>query len=181
MPSPALKLAALMASDLPSPDAKDWERQMRSLITRGHLAAWMAGTGERLNVKPDSPLLSRQRLSRAEREEIKRVVERQLEYLRGFLKDKGGMSEAQIGARSDLYPGALKQTYLSARWGDWEIPDSLMPGNQQCITRCRCEAHVKDNGDGTGVWVREMKGTERHCTECPPLAGDHPVKRRGVS
>lgn len=180
MPTNPLRLTALMAGALPGPTDPQWERKMLAVITRGHLAAWMAGTGERLKIPVDSPLLSQQRLSRAERAEIKRIVERQLEYLRGFERAKGGMSEAQIGARSDLYPGALKQTYLSARWGDWEIPDHLMPGNQKCLTRCVCMAHVKDNGDGTGVWVRTMGGTEHHCTECPPLAGDHAVKRRGA-
>jgi len=28
--------------------------------------------------------------------------------------------------------------------------------------------------------LREMGGTEAHCSECPPLAGEHPVKRRGA-
>lgn len=169
-----------MAEALPSPNDPKWEEKMRQTITRGHLAAWMSGTSERLGVPLDSPLLSRQRLSRAERQEIKAIVEKQLQYLKGFEQDRDGMSEGAIAARSDLYPGALKQTYLSARYGDWEIPPQLMPGNQQCITRCRCEAHVKDNGDGTGLWVREMKGTENHCSECPSLQGEHPIKRKAA-
>ncbi len=177
MPTDPLKLAALMAADLPAPDDPKWDEAMRRLITRGHLAAWMAGTGERLGVKVDSPLLSQKRLSRAEREEIRRVVDKQLEYLRGFEKARGEMSEAAVMARSDLYPGSVKSTFYSARYGDWEIPDSLMPGMQECITRCRCTISVADNGDGTGTLTRTLHA-EASCSECPPLAGEHEVRRR---
>ena len=158
-----LKLAALMAADLPAPTDPQWDAKMRAVITRGHLAAWMSGTAERLKVPLDSPLLSRQRLSKAERAEIKAVVDKQLAYLRDFERARGDMSEGAITARADMYPGAVKGTYLGARWGDWEIPDTLMPGNQQCLTRCLCTSNVEDNGDGTGVWVRKMGGTEHHC------------------
>ncbi len=180
MPDTPLRLAALVAADLPSPDSPGWDAAMRALITRGHTAAWLAGMSERLGVPLDSPLLSRQRLSRAERDEIKVLVERQLQYLKGFIGDKGDMSEQAIANRASLYPGAVKTTWYSARYGDWDIPASLLPGMQQCITRCLCRGHVRDDGDGTGVWVREMGGTEAHCGECPPLAGEHPIKRRGA-
>lgn len=179
MPDTPLKLAALVAADLPSPDAPGWEASMRALITRGHTAAWLAGMSERLGVPLDSPLLSRQRLSRAEREEIKALVEKQLQYLKGFLADRADMSEAQIGARSSLYPGAVRATYYGARWGEWDIDPNLIPGNQDCITRCKCTMSVRDNGDGTGVLLREMHA-EAHCASCPPLAGEHPIKRRGA-
>ena len=176
-----LRIAALMTEALPSPDSPKWAAEMRQVITRGHMAAWMAGTAERLGVKPDSPLLSKARLSKAERAEIKKTVDKQLDYLKQFSQAKGEMSEAQITARADLYPGAVKTTYYEARWGDWDIPADLLPGNQQCITRCLCRGHVRDNGDGTGVWIRELGGTEQHCTECPPLAGEHPIERRGAA
>lgn len=180
MPSDPLKLAALMMDELPSADDPSWDTKMRAVITRGHLAAWMAGTAERLEVPLDSPLLSRARLSRAERDEIKAVVERQLEYLQGFEKARGDMSKGAITARSSMYPGAVKATYYEARWGDWEIPEGLMPGNQTCLTRCLCEISVTDNGDGTGTLTRKMGGAEHHCDECPPLEGDHEVQRRGA-
>jgi hypothetical protein len=180
LPADPLRIAALMAQSLPSADDPAWDAKMRAVLTRGHTAAWMAGTAERLGVKPDSALFSQRRLSRAERNEIKQVVEGQLAYLKGFAQARGDMSERAITARADLYPGAVKATFYAARWGDWEIPAWLMPGMQQCITRCLCKiAGIRDNGDGTGVLVRELGGTEQHCGECPPLAGEHSVKRRG--
>lgn len=173
-----LRLAALMTEALPDPTSPKWADEMRKVITRGHLAAWMAGTAERLNVPVDSPLLSKARLSRAERDEIKQTVDAQLEYLKKFEQERGDMSEAAIAARADLYPGAVKATYYEARWGDWDIPENLLPGNQQCLTRCLCEIEIRDNDDGTGTLVRSMGGTESHCDECPPLAGEHEIERR---
>jgi hypothetical protein len=177
MPTPD-RLARLMAAALPAPDAGDWRRQMERAIAQGHTAAFLAGTAERLGVSAGGALVSERRLSRAERREITAAVARQLRYLDGF--DPAGMSEAAIKARADLYAGAVKATYYAARWGDWEIPDALMPGMQQCLGNCLCFISIKDNGDGTGVLTREMGGTEHHCQECPPLAGDHPVKRRAA-
>jgi len=90
------------------------------------------------------------------------------------------MSDGAVQARSDMYPGAVKSTYYGARYGEWDIPDDLMPGNQVCLTRCLCSIEVKDNGDGTGTLTRRMGGTEAHCDECPPLAGDHEVERKAA-
>ncbi len=157
-----------------------WEQAMRAAITRGHTAAYLAATAERLNVPLDSALLSEKRLSRAERAEIKRLVQAQIDYLRGFIDALPTLTDAQIAARADLYAGAVKTTYYQTRWGDWEIPDHLLPGMQQCVGNCKCRISVADNGDGSGVLTRTMGGTEHHCTECPPLVGDHPVRRRGA-
>src|SRR5262245_15518668 len=121
MPSDPLRIAALVASALPSPDDPQWEAKMRAAITRGHLAAWMAGTAERPGGPLESPLLSRKRLSRAERKEINAIVKKQLDYLQGFEQARGDMSESATAARADMYPGAVKSTYYGARWGDWEI------------------------------------------------------------
>ncbi len=178
MATDPLRIAALMAQALPAPDAKAWRRDMERAIAQGHTAAWLAGAAERLGVKPDSPLLSQKRLSRAERADITKAVARQLGYLREF--DPSTMSEAAARARATMYARAVTQTYYAARWGDWEIPPDLMPGNQDCMANCTCSISVKDNGDGTGVLTRTLGGTERHCTTCPPLAGDHPVKRRAA-
>lgn len=160
--------------------AAAWERAMERALTTAHTAAFIAATAERLGVPPDSPLISRQRLSRAERADIQAAVRRQLEYLRGFREALPGLSEAQVRARANLYGPSIKPFYYAQRWGDWEIPDRLLPGNQACLSNCLCRLlDVKDNGDGTGVLTRVMEGPEKgHCDECPPLAGDHPVRRR---
>ena len=183
-----LRIAALLkaATDAATKRLQDggsraaWEREMHAALTRGHTAAWIAGTAERLGIKPDSPLISERRLSKAERAEIKALVEKQLGYLSGFVKDMDGLSNAQIVARAGLYAGAARGSYYGARWGDWDIPPELMPGAQKCVGNCRCKISIADNGDGTGILTREMGGAEHHCSECPPLVGDHPVRRKAA-
>lgn len=178
-----LKLAALMSTAIaavPNSGSVAWRHEMERIIARGHTAAYIAGVAERLGVKPDIDLISQQRLSRAERAEIKRLVDVQLQYFAGFVKDLPNISTTQIAARADMYSGASRTTYYATRWGDWQIPDQLLPGNAQCLSRCRCAISVQDNGDGTGVLTRVMGGEAIHCTECPALAGDHPVRRRSA-
>lgn len=156
---------------------------MQQVLTRGHTAATLAGLAGRLGVPLDSALLSERRLSKAERADIKRVLKAQFAYLAGFRTDieAGRLSETQIRARADTYAAATRLTYQDARWGDWDIPNDLKPGHQQCMAQCMCRAHVRDNGDGTGVYVRELGGAGvNHCTECPPLAGEYPVKRKAA-
>ena len=158
-----------------------WERAMERAIRTASQAAYITATAERLNIRPDSPLISQARLSRTERQDIQRNINAQSAYLRGFVEavKAGELSPAQIAARANLYAaGTIRTFYYQMRYGDWEIPDRLLPGQQACMGNCRCTISIRDNGDGTGVLTRTLGG-ERHCKECPPLAGDHPVKRRG--
>lgn len=180
-----LNLAAIQASTrdyLASGNLDRWRREMERHLTTAHTAAYITATAQRLNIPPDSALISRNRLSRAEKADIRAAVDRQLQYLSGFVSaiQSGEMSDRAIAARANLYGPSIKPFYYQQRWGDWEIPDNLLPGNQQCLGNCLCRlTGILDNGDGTGVLTREMGGTEQHCSECPPLAGDWPVKRRG--
>ena len=181
MPTDPLRLAALASvaiAQIP-PDSPTWRRDMEQVIARAHAAAWLAGTAERLGVKLDSPLLSRARLSRAERADIKALVEKQLDYLGGFAKDRAEMSEAAIAARMQLYAGATRETFYAARWGDWGVPDELWPGNASpCLSNCRCSISIADNGDGTGTLTRKLGASERSCSVCPDLAGEYPIERK---
>lgn len=158
-----------------------WRRDMERIITTQTTAAYIAATAQRLGVPPDSPLLSRQRLSRAERADIRRQVADQLRFLDGFAADLGRLSPAQVMARAKLYATGPRAFYYAQRWGGWEIPDRLLPGLQACLGNCLCRIDIRDHGDGTGTLTRTMGGTEHHCSECPPLAGDHPVRRRGAA
>lgn len=159
-----------------------WRREMERIITTQTTAAYIAATAQRLGVPADSPLLSRQRLSRAERADIRRQVADQLRFLDGFQADLSRLSPAQVMARAKLYATGPRAFYYAQRWGNWEVPDRLLPGMQKCGGRCYCTISIADNGDGTGVLTRVMGEPESgHCNECPPLAGDHPVRRRGAA
>lgn len=172
----ALALDAIQQLDFTSPG---WARAMEQIIARAHTAAALAATADRIGVKVDSGLFKG--LSKAERAEIKAIVKAQLDYLKGFVAASPNLSEAQIAARAALYAAAVRQTFQQVRWGDWDIPPYLMPGNQTCQVNCKCKISVKDNGDGTGELTREMGGVETvHCDECPMLVGTYDVKRRKV-
>jgi hypothetical protein len=171
------RLQSILSKAIASaPLDKGFGPAMEAALVKGHTAAVLAAAAERAGVKVDSGLFKG--LSKAERADIKKAVAEQLQYLKGFLAAKGELSEAQIRARAQLYAGSIKQTYYLARWGDWDIPHSLLPGQQQCLGNCLCRISIADKGDGTGTLTRTMGGTERHCTECPPLQGDHEVKRK---
>lgn len=160
---------------------KAWQREMERAISTAATATYLAATAERLGLRPDSDLFKRNRLTRAERADITRQINSQLTYLRGFIADiqADKLSPAQIAARANLYAaGTVRTFYYESRWGDWEIPQNLLPGQQECLGNCLCRVQVIDNGDGTGILRREMGGTERHCTECPQLQGDHPIRRK---
>jgi hypothetical protein len=160
---------------------KAWQRDMERAISTAATATYLAATAERLGLNINSPLFNRNRLTRAERADITRQIEAQRQYLQGFVADiqAGKMSPAQIAARANLYAaGTVRTFYYESRYGDWEIPQNLLPGQQECLGSCLCRVQVIDNGDGTGILRREMGGTEHHCTECPQLQGDHPIRRK---
>ncbi len=145
---------------------------MRRAIATAHTAAYYAAIKERTGVMPKG-------LSKIERAELKAAIERQLKYYDRFAREAPNMTEAAILNRAQKYTGAIRTTYYETRWGAWDIPQDLMPGYQKCQTNCKCSISVQDNGDGTGVLTR-VSHAEDHCTECPGLAGDHPVKRRAA-
>jgi hypothetical protein len=167
-------------------DLATWRASMGRAIGTAHQAALLTATAERgaggkirnafarLTGASPEALLSKQ-----DRAALRSAVEGQLKYLDGVQRDiaAGRLSPAQIAARANLYGPSIRPFYYAMRWGDWQIPDRLIPGNQACLGNCRCTISVADNGDGTGVLTRVLGG-ERHCTECPPLAGDHQVRRR---
>ena len=175
--SPLDKLIALAALDIggikAAPGSAAWQRAMETALVKAHTAAGMVGIAQRTGVDPRG-------LSKAERADIKRAVGEQLPYLRRFAAQAGDMTPDAVATRAALYASAIKATYYEQRWGTWEIPDNLMPTKQACMVQCKCEISVADNGDGTGTLTRTMRGVENHCTECPPLAGDHDVKRRAA-
>lgn len=173
-------LARVAMEDATTRGGPGWQAAMERALVTAHTAAFITATAERLGVPPNSDLISAKRLSRAERADIQAAVARQLIYLKGFAAARPDLSEAAVLARARLYAASIRSFYYAQRWGAWEIPDRLLPGLQQCLGNCRCQlSDVRDNGDGTGVLTRVLGG-EQHCDQCPPLAGDHPVRRKAA-
>lgn len=179
MPPPD-RIAALLARDIAAATQRlidggtvaQWERAMLDAITRGHAAAAIAGTAERLGVAAGSKLLNERNLSRIERRDIHTAVRGQLPYLRNFAADvqAGQLSDAQIAARAALYAGAIRTTYYRGRWATYDLRNVPIPadGGTQCISNCKCVAYVED-----GQWIYEMTAAE-HCQGCEERAARSP-------
>lgn len=174
------RIAALLARDIAAITREllgggtvaNWERRMLDAIARGHAAAAIAGTAERLGVAAGSRLLNERNLSRAERDEIKRAVAGQVPYLRGFAADvaAGRLSDAQIAARAGLYAGATRATYYRGRWAGWDLRGLPVPadGGTSCVSNCKCVAYVEN-----GRWIYELT-TAEHCPGCLARAAKSP-------
>lgn len=167
MPAPD-RIAALLAREISTAtqallgggSAAIWERQMLDAIARGHAAAAIAGTAQRLGVAAGSKLLNERNLSRAERQAIKERVAGQLPYLRQFAAELGGLSDAQIAARAALYAGATRATYEEGRWLGNGLPGYPADGGTSCLVNCKCSWVERD---GRMYW--EL-GVAEHCPDC---------------
>jgi hypothetical protein len=137
---------------------------MLEAISRGHAAAAIAGTAERLGTTAGGKLLNERNLSRAERAAIRSAVAGQLPYLRGFAAALGQMSDAQIAARAALYAGATRATYSEGRWSGRGLPAHPADGGTACLVNCKCSWVERDGGM---YW--EL-GAAEHCADCESRA-----------
>lgn len=164
-------------------DVDGWIDATRRAIVQGYHAATWAAIEERDRRgwlrRRAAILYGEATMGRRDREDMRAAITHQLRFFERFAREvrEGRLTPAQAMARAELYALATRTIYDALRWGDWDIPPRLLPGNQACRGRCRCTIAIRDNGDGTGVLTRSLNG-ERHCIECPPLQGDHIVYRR---
>ncbi len=173
MPTDPAKLAALMQDAIAGASRAyadggslaAFEQEMRRIVARGHTAAWLAGTSERLGVPLDSPLLSEKRLSKAERADIKALVNNQLEYLKDFTSEAGDMSDAAVAARAGLYAGSVKGSYWKSAI-DVSLPAYPGDGSSECLGNCGCA--WEQSGDAY-TWVL---GKADNCATCAQRAGE---------
>lgn len=177
MPPPD-RIAALLARDIAAitqqllggGSVAQWERRMIESITRGHAAAAIAGTAERLGVEAGSKLLNERNLSKAERQAIRDAVAAQLPYLRQFVADVGKLSDAQIAARAALYAGATRASYYRSKNAGYDLRNVPIPadGGTECLTNCKCVAYEEG-----GQWIYETTAAE-HCNGCLERAAKSP-------
>lgn len=169
------RIAALLARDIASitqalvsgGSVDAWEKAMLEAIARGHAAAAIAGTAERLGVAAGSKLLNERNLSKIERQGIKSAIAGQLPYLHKFADDirAGRLSDAQIAARAGLYAGAVRSTWGAARWAGAELPAMPTEGSE-CMTNCKCEWIQRSDGF---YWTLTQA---EHCPTCLTRASE---------
>jgi hypothetical protein len=134
---------------------------MRRAIATAHTAAYYAGLKERTGVLPKG-------LSRVERAELKKAVAEQLKYYDRFADAAGEMSDGAVGARAQMYVGAIRGTYYGAHYpGLSSYPGD---GSTKCLTNCRCTLDERDDGIH---WVLNDEG----CEDCQAMAEGGPYGR----
>lgn len=184
MPPPD-RIAALLSRDIAAitqqlidgGSVAQWERRMVEAISRGHAAAAIAGTAQRLGVEAGSKLLNERNLSNVERQAIRDAVAQQLPYLRQFAAELGKLSDAQIAARAALYAGATRATYYKARNAQYDLRGVPIPadGGTECLTNCKCVAYEEN-----GQWIYETTAAE-HCPTCLDRAAKSPYPLRRLA
>lgn len=139
-----------------------WVREMERTVVRGHTAAYVAATADRLGVSPAAV----KGLSRAERQELQALINDQRPYLAQFARDvaSGQLSPAQIAARAALYAGPMRATYGRTRWP--RLPAYPADGSTECLMNCRCSWVERDDGM---YW---QLGAAEHCPTCLRRATD---------
>ncbi len=160
----ALALDAIQQIDFSKPG---WPKAMEAIIARAHTAAAIAAIADRAGVKVDSGLFKG--LSKAERSVIKAVVQKQLDYLKGFVAAAPNMSEAQIKARATLYAGAVKGTFSQTRYPS--LPFHPADGGTPCLTNCKCSWN--DQGGGVYLWTLHA---DEHCSGCVTRQSGNPYR-----
>lgn len=149
-------------------DAEHWEQSVARTLAKAHQAAYLLGVAERLGVKVDSPLLNARNLSRAERDELKRIVQAQVDFLARFVDVVDDLSEVAINARADLYALAPKQSY----WTGWagEALECVPGSCPDCLSNCRCGLERQSDGIH---WI--CAEDDRSCGGCLERANTWPL------
>jgi hypothetical protein len=142
-----------------------WRKAMEQAIRRSQTAAYIAATAERLGT---SPRLIKG-LSKAERAELDKRIDRQLTYLDGFVADlkASKLSPAQAQARAALYAGPTRATYYATRYSG--LPFYPCEGTE-CKSNCKCSWEQK----GSEFYWR-MAAAE-HCPTCQTRAAGNPYQ-----
>jgi hypothetical protein len=148
-----------------------WHNQSLQALADYHQAAYLAGTSERLGIQSGGALLSSQRLSRAERQDITRAVVDQAEYLSRFTDqvEAGDLSNAQIRARAASYAQSLKTTYSEALTFGADLPFQPGDGGTVCGIHCQCSWQKRG-----GVWIWALDPLADHCADCRARADGNP-------
>lgn len=148
----------LSAGDL---DLKGWEKAVRAEIKKTFLAEALLGCG------------GQNAMTARGYGTVGSQVKAQYKFLREFAREiaEDGMSEARIGARSELYIAAARQAYEKARAGAFGLKLPAYPGDGQteCVTRCRCHWDISETDDEFQAFWR-LGGSE-HCDTCEENAG----------
>lgn len=134
-----------------------WERELAREIRIAHTTQFAFGRG------------GRSQITAADREEIARLVQHQLTYLREFREQirSGAVSAAQALARTQQYGNAAIAAYeagYGASFGIPRLPAYPGDGSTECHGNCRCHWRITETSTTwEAVWMVESSNP---CTTC---------------
>jgi hypothetical protein len=134
--------------------ASEWKATMQSLLTRYHVASYMAATGKTELLPGDI-------------ETLKASITDQLKFLEGFADEiaAGELTPAEIAARAQIYAGGPRTSFWMGVAGDMPLP--AQPGQDtECQSNCRCSWSITDLGEGNFDAYWELGGAKQHCGTC---------------
>lgn len=135
-----------------------WYDRMAQLLTRGHAAAMMVGSG--------MPTLTP-----AQRKAVVAGVVGQLKYLDKFKVEIQSAEEFQKGweSRAALYAQSIKAPYWQGRTKMLPLPAMPGDGSTACRGRCGCSWDIEvldaDKGDYNATWVRGLSDSCQGCIQ----------------
>lgn len=138
-----------------------WQRGMRQMVTNSHSQQYSMAVGGR-NV-----------MTQADWGRVGATVKGQYQYLDNFANQiaDGGMTEAQIAARSRMYVEASGTTFERAMTQSRDMP--ALPqypgdGGTQCLTNCKCSWVIRETETAWQcTWTLHPA---EHCEDCIELS-----------
>lgn len=138
-------------------DVKTWLSAMRDEVRNGYLAQYLLGRGGLKAMQSDDY----QRLGNS--------LKSQYVYLQSFAEDVRGsqLSEAQIGARSELYLENATGQFDRARAAAWDLALPVYPCDHgtSCKSRCHCYWSFRLGEDNIVVAKWTISPAE-NCVDC---------------
>jgi hypothetical protein len=134
-----------------------WQRDMERALARYHTASYMAGQG--------APTMND-----ADRENLAKIVQAQVDWLKGFTLEIQDQREWQAGwnARAASYAGAIKQPYWKGQTRMLPLPAMPAEGTQ-CHNNCKCAWEINaidaEAGDYDCYWRRAADDSCQTCLE----------------
>lgn len=97
------------------------------------------------------------------------AIAAQSQYLDGFAKEieAGGLSEAQIKARAQLYAHSIIAPYWRGATFGLELPAYPGDGSSECLQNDRCTWDIQRAGnDYRCTWLLDPAENVQHCPTC---------------
>lgn len=136
---------------------EEWALQFSAIVRHATAVGWLLGSGGR-NAQDMTTL-----------ERIDALIGEQTDFAAQFVRDlaAGGLSDAQMAARAELYAGGVVKAYEEAMATSRgvDLPAYPADGGTPCHGRCRCAWMIEETETEILAWW-DTAGDDRVCDGC---------------